>query len=407
MNDTNFADDNKDMPILAICYDFDKTLTPKNMQEQGFIQSLGYDGKKIEEFWNDSEKCAKKNEMDSNLSYMWKMKKEAELKGKITKARLREYGQKIKLYDGVEDWFDRVNDYGEEKGVIIEHYIISSGLKEIIAGTKIAHKFKRIYACSYLFDEESDVAIWPTQVINYTNKTQFLFRIEKGKLDVNDADVNMKIPEAELRVPFRNMIYIGDSDTDIPCMKIVNENGGYSIGIYDSKTNDNAETNDKTKVFRMLRDNRIKYYAVADYTADSELEALIKFIIAKTAYNESIEKIHYSCVKETNTYYEKTTKDEQRKDELISNLINSKRFKETHDYIRDLNEYEEFGRNQIDKIYYALTVNYQIGYIINDYDVKEFYDKIMSLDKEEGELKQEVKKIINKEIDYNEYWLKK
>ena len=215
----------EDRPVLAICYDFDKTLSPDDMQAQGYIQSVGYDVKK---FWDESNGLASANDMDNNLAYMWKMVQEAQGVMVFNKEILAEYGSKVKLFDGVEDWFERIRTYGKKNNVIVEHYIISSGLKEMIEGTKMAKEgaFEKIYASSFYYNNRG-VAIWPAQVINYTSKTQFLFRIEKGVLDVNDPGVNEYFPPEEIRVPFRNMVYIGDSDTDIPCMKLVNTYGGH------------------------------------------------------------------------------------------------------------------------------------------------------------------------------------
>ena len=224
--DMEFARKHKeDRPVLAICYDFDKTLSPDDMQAQGYIQSVGYDVKK---FWDESNGLASANDMDNNLAYMWKMVQEAQGVMVFNKEILAEYGSKVKLFDGVEDWFERIRTYGKKNNVIVEHYIISSGLKEMIEGTKMAKEgaFEKIYASSFYYNNRG-VAIWPAQVINYTSKTQFLFRIEKGVLDVNDPGVNEYFPPEEIRVPFRNMVYIGDSDTDIPCMKLVNTYGGH------------------------------------------------------------------------------------------------------------------------------------------------------------------------------------
>ena len=280
-------------PVVAICYDFDKTLSPDDMQAQGFIQKLGYE---IGEFWKKSNGFAIKNDMDQNLAYMFTMKTESAGKVLFTKTELERFGSEVKLFPGVEDWFERIRKYGEEKGVIVEHYIISSGLKEMIEGTSIAKKgaFKKIYATSFYCDENG-VAVWPAQVVNYTNKTQFLFRITKGVLDVNDAAVNDFFSESDLRVPFRNMIYLGDSDTDIPCMKLVKARGGYSIGVF------NPEINDKTKVYKMTRDNRIDYFVPADYSENTELDNLIKTIIDKTFFNELLENKKNSDKKEAGT----------------------------------------------------------------------------------------------------------
>ena len=280
----------EDRPVLAICYDFDKTLSPDDMQAQGYIQSVGYD---VQKFWDESNDLAKANDMDNNLAYMWKMVQESEGRMVFNKEKLAEYGARVKLFDGVEDWFERIRAYGKTRNVIVEHYIISSGLKEMIEGTKMARAgaFEKIYASSFYFNDRG-VAKWPAQVINYTSKTQFLFRIEKGVLDINDPGVNAYFSPEEIRVPFRNMVYIGDSDTDIPCMKLVNTYGGHSIGVYD------PATQNKKKVYKMMHDKRIRYYAPADYTERSNLDLLVKAIIDKTAANEILEDRHFRNIAE-------------------------------------------------------------------------------------------------------------
>lgn len=280
----------EDRPVLAICYDFDKTLSPDDMQAQGYIQSVGYD---VQKFWDESNDLAKANDMDNNLAYMWKMVQESEGRMVFNKEKLAEYGARVKLFDGVEDWFERIRAYGKTRNVIVEHYIISSGLKEMIEGTKMARAgaFEKIYASSFYFNDRG-VAKWPAKVINYTSKTQFLFRIEKGVLDINDPGVNAYFSPEEIRVPFRNMVYIGDSDTDIPCMKLVNTYGGHSIGVYD------PATQNKKKVYKMMHDKRIRYYAPADYTERSELDLLVKAIIDKTAANEILEDRHFRNIAE-------------------------------------------------------------------------------------------------------------
>ena len=271
-----------DLPVLAICYDFDKTLSPDDMQAQGFIQSLHVD---VNEFWQESNTLAKEHDMDNNLAYMYMMATKSYGKQFLTKEVLADYGSKVALYNGVSTWFERIRQYGLKQGVQIEHYIISSGLKEMIEGTEMAKNgaFKKIYASAFMFDDKG-VAVWPAQAINYTNKTQFLFRIQKGVLDINDPGVNDYIRPEEQRVPFRNMIYIGDSDTDIPCMSLVNVNGGHSIGVYD------PDSKNKDKVYKMMQHHRIRYYAPADYTDGSDLDTVVKQIIQKTAAYEALEQ---------------------------------------------------------------------------------------------------------------------
>lgn len=363
----------EDKPVLAICYDFDKTLSPDDMQAQGYIQEV-YDGD-IPSFWKESNEMAEDNEMDSNLAYMYKMVREARGRIVLTKKSLETYGSKVKLFPGVNEWFERIGAYGVDRGVIVEHYIISSGLKEMIEGTSIAKAgaFEKIYASSFMFDED-DVPIWPAQVINYTNKTQFLFRIEKGVLNINDSGVNDYFPPENIRVPFRNMIYIGDSDTDIPCMKLVNSYGGHSIGVY------NNDTLDKTKVYKMLHDKRIKYFAPADYTEGSKLDLLVKAIIDHTTTNEVLENIHFECKEERdqNDIRKRNNESKRKKLDLILSLDGSRSFATTHTVIKDLLKFNTWEDDEIDMLLDIAINNKQVNYILNDLDVKAFYQLIIN-----------------------------
>lgn len=360
----------EDRPVLAICYDFDKTLSPDDMQAQGYIQSVGYD---TSEFWKESNGLAEENDMDQNLAYMYKMMREARGNLLFKRDTLQQYGEAVKLFPGVEEWFERIRDYGKQKGVIVEHYIISSGLKEMIEGTKVAKAgvFEKIYASSFYYDERGE-AVWPAQVINYTNKTQFLFRIEKGVLDINDQGVNDFFPPEEMRVPFRNIVYIGDSATDIPCMKLVNTYGGHSIGVY------NAETQDKTKVYQMMRDNRVKYFVPADYSEGTEVDLLIKSIIDRTAANEVLEGIHYKHKSECINEEKQNDEIEKKKTALMISLENSRSFANTHIVIKDLSEFSDWAKEEIEILMKIAVHNKQVFYILNDLDVKMFYKKLLS-----------------------------
>lgn len=360
----------EDLPVLAICYDFDKTLSPDDMQAQGYIQSVGFD---ISDFWGESNQLAETNDMDQNLAYMYKMMHEARGNLVFNRKTLNEYGSKVSLFPGVEEWFERIREYGKEKGVLIEHYIISSGLKEMIEGTKVAKAgaFEKIYASSFYYDDRG-VAIWPAQVVNYTNKTQFLFRIEKGVLDINDQGVNDYFPPEEIRVPFRNMVYIGDSDTDIPCMKLVNSYGGHSIGVF------NSDTQDKTKVYKMMRDNRIKFFAPADYSEGAELDSLVKAIIDRTAYNETLETIHYKNKKEYVEADKESSEENKRKIDLIIALENSGSFANTHTIIKDLSAYKTWSEDELETLMGIAIDNSQVFCILDDSDVKRFYKKLIS-----------------------------
>lgn len=372
----------KKRPILAICYDFDKTLSPDDMQAQGYIQSLGQD---TDAFWKESNALAAENDMDQNLAYMYLMVTKSKGKFYVTKDKLKEYGSKVELFEGVESWFDRITDYGREKGVKVEHYIISSGLKEMIEGTAIADKFEKIYASCFYYGESGD-ALWPAQAINYTNKTQFLFRIEKGILDINDQKVNDYVNPSEIRVPFRNMVYIGDSATDVPCMKLVNSYGGHSIGVY------NPNTQDKSKVYNMMAQNRIKYFEEATYTKGSELEKLLKGIIDKTAATEVLEEKYYEYSSEAEEYKNRPT--DYKKDVWINNLEDSMNFANTHAVIAELKKMHDFSEEQVFKILQAALNNSQIRSIIKDADVYEFYKGIVNSTDSKNEVVYNVKKLL-------------
>lgn len=269
-------------PVVAIMYDFDKTLCSKNMQEYSFIPDMGLSE---EEFWSAANKLSRELQMDGILAYMWQMIVESKKNSRsIHRKDFVKLGKSLKFYDGVVEWFDRINDYGKACGVQVEHYVISSGLKEIIEGSDIYKKFKEVYACEYMYDE-NDTACWPKNVVNYTTKTQFLFRINKGVSDLSDdKTLNNYIPEDERRVPFRNMIYIADGITDVPCMKLVKVNGGYSIAVYKGRKKEQAN--------ELLKDNRVNYIAKADYKENSELDQLIRSVISEIALKDSLVRLH-------------------------------------------------------------------------------------------------------------------
>lgn len=379
----------EDKPVLAICYDFDKTLSPDDMQAQGYIQEVYDSG--VKAFWDECRELAEANEMDSNLAYMRKMVEYAHGRIVLTRKTLREYGSKVGLFPGVEEWFERIRDFGRQHDVIVEHYIISSGLKEMIEGTSIAKEFEQIYASSFLFDK-ADVPIWPAQAINYTNKTQFLFRIEKGVLDVNDFGVNDYFEPEKIRVPFRNIVYIGDSMTDIPCMKLVNANGGHSIAVYDNSTLD------KSKAFQMLTDNRIKYFAPADYTDGSDLDKLVKAIIIRTAYNEVLEEKYFECKKERDAAKNSDmVKYSEEHMKMIISLDGSRNFETTHTIMPKLLAVDNWSEEEIDMLLDIALKRHPVRYLLNDEDVNAFYRKIIGMLKKPTEKAKKVMKRFDKE----------
>ena len=265
---------------IGILYDFDKTLCTTDMQEYDFIKKLGMTS---DAFWGEAAAITEQYEVEKILAYMFVMIKKCKEKGiPLTEDYLRSCGEHVELFNGVLTWFDRINEFGRSQGVEIEHYIISSGTYEIIQGTPIAKYFKRIYACRYMYDENGE-ALWPALAINYTLKTQYIYRISKGTLDVtDDYNLNRQQDESLRRIAYHNMIYIGDGLTDIPCMKLVKERGGKSIALYPK---DNRE-----HVKPLVEDARINYVCEADYTSDSPLEKIVKLMIEKMAILEKLKK---------------------------------------------------------------------------------------------------------------------
>ncbi|MCR5154342.1 MAG: haloacid dehalogenase-like hydrolase [Lachnospiraceae bacterium] len=267
-------------PIIALMYDFDHTLSPKDMQEYAFIPGLGIEA---EDFWAECAQTAKEHQMDAILAYMFVMIEKARGKLLVTKDTLTALGKEVKLFPGVSTWFKRVNEYAESKGLVCEHYILSSGLKEIIEGTSIAKEFKEIYAASFCYDKDG-IPVWPAMAVNYTSKTQFMYRINKGVLDVTkDKELNEYMPDDMKRVPFRNMVYIGDGLTDVPCMKLAKANGGYSVAVYQEK---------KKAANDMLKHGRVDYVALTDYSKGSEMEKVIFELIDSMAATDVIVKRH-------------------------------------------------------------------------------------------------------------------
>lgn len=356
-------------PVLAICYDFDKTLSSDDMQAQGYIQSLQYE---VDSFWKESNELARRNDMDQNLAYMYKMVHEAEGRIIVTRQKLQQYGAGVRLFDGVDTWFQRIRDYGRQKGVIVEHYIISSGLKEMIEGTRVVHEFEKIYANSFYYNDRG-VAVWPAQVINYTNKTQFLFRISKGVLEYNDPGVNEYFSPDEIRVPFQNIAYIGDSDTDIPCMKLVNSRGGHSIGVFD------AQTMDKTKVYKMMHDKRVNYFVPADYRAGSALDKLIKSIIDYTGTYDVLKQVSFACMEETQRAEKSQSDIQRRKTKCIMHLESSDSFASTHTSIKELAQFAEWTPEERTRLVQIGLHNKQVSYILSDADVAAFYQQLIGI----------------------------
>jgi len=261
-------------PIVALIYDYDGTLSPGNMQEFGFIQAVG---KTAEEFWRMSDNIAIGQDASNVLAYMKLMFDEARRNGiKLRREDFQRFGQNIELFEGVREWFRLVNRYGDEHGVKIEHYINSSGLKEIIEGSPIAHEFTHVFAGTFLYDANGE-AEWPGISVDYTTKTQFLFKISKGIFSSRDnKQVNESMAEDKKRIPFTHMIYFGDGDTDVPCMKIVGMFGGHSIAVFDP-----ANERKKAAAAKLKRQGRVAFAVPAVYTPDAPAFRVVTAIIDK------------------------------------------------------------------------------------------------------------------------------
>ena len=269
-------------PIIAFLYDFDKTLCTTDMEDYAFIPSLGYTPA---EFWGRANAFGWENRMDGLLAYMYTMIQECAAQNiKLDRAFLNHCGESIQLFPGVREWFARINAFGESLGVQVEHYVISSGLREIIEGSGIAQEFREIYACEFYYNENGD-ACWPKLDVNFTNKTQFVYRINMGILDVSrDKELNDSMPDDSKRVPFTNMIYMGDGLSDVPCMKMMRAYGGQAIAVYQASNRQGVE--------KLLADGRVDFIFPADYREGMELDRTVRDILRKMTITDRLLEVN-------------------------------------------------------------------------------------------------------------------
>ena len=269
-------------PIIAFLYDFDKTLCTTEMEDYAFIPSLWYTPA---EFWGRANAFGWENRMDGLLAYMYTMIQECAAQNiKLDRAFLNHCGESIQLFPGVREWFARINAFGESLGVQVEHYVISSGLREIIEGSGIAQEFREIYACEFYYNENGD-ACWPKLDVNFTNKTQFVYRINKGILDVSrDKELNDSMPDDSKRVPFTNMIYMGDGLSDVPCMKMMRAYGGQAIAVYQASNRQGVE--------KLLADGRVDFIFPADYREGMELDRTVRDILRKMTITDRLLEVN-------------------------------------------------------------------------------------------------------------------
>ena len=272
----------------AIVYDYDGTLAKGNIQEDSFLPSIQ---STPQEFWSQVKAEKEAKDADEILVYMRLMLRLAKAANvPVTKASLRAHGGTSQLFAGLQgdnDWFSRMNEYAAKQGLQLEHYIISSGNQEMIEGSPIADEFKEIFACRFEFDAEGQ-AVGPNLAINYTTKTQFLFRINKGILNAWDNEgVNAFVAETDRPVPFSRMIFIGDGDTDIPAMKMTSHNGGYAIAAYPPEANRRS----LNKIHRLITDERANFISAADYSENSDMDIQVKGIIGRMARSAGLKLV--------------------------------------------------------------------------------------------------------------------
>ncbi|WP_296203144.1 HAD family hydrolase [uncultured Hyphomicrobium sp.] len=274
---------------IALVYDFDGTLSPRPMQEYSFLPQLGIEAKA---FWDECTQVARAQGADPLITYMHLMYKKAKEKGlRIDRADLVRQGASVELFPGVETWFDAIADYikirAESAGVELRHYLVSSGLTEIIEGTKIRPHFHNVFASEYWFDAYE--LPYPKRVITDTGKTQYLFRINKGIEDLGES-INAHMPEEQRPIPFRNMIYFGDGETDVPSMALMRKSGGHAIAVHPAEKGRGYET-----CLDLFRAGRVDFYATADYRRGSDLFKrtclLLDRMLADIAVQEEVWKV--------------------------------------------------------------------------------------------------------------------
>jgi phosphoglycolate phosphatase-like HAD superfamily hydrolase len=271
------------MTRSAIIYDFDGTLAEGDCAQHGLLPALGIDDPTS--FWDTVKGKAKETDSDEILTYLGCLALEADKVDKadhLSPLKLQEHGRSIPLFPGVVEWFERINGHANSLGMVLEHYIVSSGIEEMIRGTVIASYFEQIFGCRYQYDDATGKATWPASAINYTTKTQYIFRVNKGILNSYDnEEVNRFIEHNERRVPFENMIYIGDGDTDIPCMRLVKDQGGCSIAVFNPKSWGQQKTT--IKIGKLIAEDRVNFVTPGDYTTGSQLDVTIQGVINRIA----------------------------------------------------------------------------------------------------------------------------
>ncbi len=265
---------------VALIYDFDGTLSTTDMQNYALIPEFGMTP---EDFWYEANKWSRDHGADQITGSMYYFfKKAEELNIKLSRANFAEAGKNIKYFPGVEGWFTRIKEYGKSLHLDVEHYIISAGYEEILSGCSIKKYFKDIFGCCFAFNDEGK-PVWPARVVNYSTKTQYLSKINKGLGKLEDRAVNEFMPDNKRPIPFTRMIYFGDGSTDIPSMKLTKERNGNAIAVY------NPNGSNKATALKLLRDGRVNFALPADYREDKQLDKVVKTILDKLAKERDLD----------------------------------------------------------------------------------------------------------------------
>ena len=277
---------------IALVYDFDGTLSPQPMQEYTVLPKIGVEPR---QFWERVNRDARETESDTMLVYMRHIIEALEL-GRIDvkRADFAAMAHKIKYFPGVATWFGRMNAYVKRRSAgraRLQHYLISAGQKEILDGASIRRHFKRIYASEYHFNHHG-VATFPKLLVTDTLKTQFLFRINKGREGITES-INEHMPEGERPIPFHNMIYVGDGMTDVPSMALTKKSGGHTVAVYDRKRKSGRST-----CVKLLNAGRADFIAEADYRADSKLSRRVQLLLDAIITDVAYRREAFACLQE-------------------------------------------------------------------------------------------------------------
>jgi hypothetical protein len=265
---------------IAIVYDYDQTLSPSYMQDETVFPAFGINS---ESFWRRCSELVRDNGYDNELAYM-KVLLDTLGMDRPTNADLKSLGQKLNFYKGIPEMFEQFRNglLTEEQlsyGISVEHYVISSGLKVLIDGSRLQPYVRAIFGCEFDVDEQDRIT-FPKRVISHTQKTQYLFRINKGLLDVTQ-DVNDHMDAAIRPIPFPNMIYLGDGPTDVPCFTVMKKNGGEAIAVYNP--DDPARVGFKKCYQLSTHADRVKHIAPADYRPKTHLRMLLEEMVEEIA----------------------------------------------------------------------------------------------------------------------------